>query len=187
MIFVANSGYGSFGADQPKAGTVSVIDRTTRQEIKLLENLPDCVELVINRSEAKLYVVYYNYQMAGDSLGGIAEFDLKSLTELQRWECHPTCLTLSQTGDTLFFLSDFGVSMIEPAIANSQPKLLIANTNFSDWWYSLAISPKDNSIWIGNARNFQVNGQILIYDLKDTSAPKTSFDVGVNPNNIVFY
>jgi DNA-binding beta-propeller fold protein YncE len=186
LIFVANSGYGSIGADQPKASTVSVIDYTTRQEIKLLKNLPDCVELVINRSKAKLYVVYYNYQLAGDSLGGIVEYDIKSLEETNRWECHPTNLTLSQTGDTLFFLSGNGVSMIEPTKANSQPKLFIPNIS-SDWWYSLAVSPKDNTIWVGNARNFQVNGQILIFDLNNLKSPKTSFDVGVNPNTIVFY
>jgi hypothetical protein len=53
-------------------------------------------------------------------------------------------------------------------------------------WYSLAISSQ-SEILIGNAKNYQMLGEILIYNSKDFSTPKFKFISGINPNKILFY
>ncbi|MGA2296491.1 MAG: hypothetical protein ABSG15_02980 [FCB group bacterium] len=186
-LFVANSGYGDYFANKPKAGTISVIDLINRTEVASLINLPDVIEVIYNAKNQKLYAAYNNLPSLKDSTGGIVEFDADNFTELRRWKLNAKSISLSQTGDSLFFLSDSGASLLNLNIINSQPQLLIRNIINNEYWYSLAVSYYDYTIWIGNAKNYQVAGEIIIYDLKSTISPKIRFNVGVNPNKIVFF
>ena len=185
-LFVANSGFGDYMATVPKAGTVSVIDITTNQEIDELKNLPNVIEVLVNKKSGKLYGGYLNLPSLTDSTGGIAEFDLNTLDETRRWKFKASSITLSSTGDSLFFFKDSTVSLLKLNDANPQPQLLFKNPSSSDMWYSLSYSPYNNSLFIGNAKNFQVNGSLLIYSLSDLLNPKV-FQTGINPNKIVFF
>jgi len=185
-LFVANSGFGDYMANFPKAGTVSVIDINTNQEIKELKNLPNVIDVLVNKKLGKLYVGYLNLPSLTDSMGGIAEFDLNTLNETRRWKFKSSVMTLSSNGDSLFFFKDSTVSMLKLDDANPQPQLLFKNPSPSEMWYSLSYSAFNNSLFIGNAKNFQVNGSLLIYSLNDLLNPKI-FQTGINPNKIVFF
>lgn len=186
-IFVANSGYGDYLADQPKAGTVSVMDKHSFNEVKLLDTMPDVIELTVARQKGWLAAVYYNLPSLKDSLGGIKIFDCNTLKELFHFRIDAQKLTFSLSEDTIFFITDAGVSMIDLTSANHTPQLMISKTNSDDFWYTVAVCPFDNTIWIGNARNYTINGEVLVYDLRSPIAPQKRIDVGVNPNNIIFY
>ncbi len=185
-LFVANSGFGDYMANVPKAGTVSVIDITTNQAIKELKNLPNVIEVLINKKSGKLYVGYLNLPSLSDSTGGIAEFNLNTFDETRRWKFKASGITLSSTGDSLFFFKDSTVSMLKLKDANPQPQELFTNPASSETWYSLSYSAYNNSLYVGNAKNFQVNGSLLIYPLNDLLNPKV-FQTGINPNKIVFF
>ena len=134
-IFVANSGYGDLEANMPKAGTVSVLDMNSGQEVAELSSLPNVIELAINKNAGKLYVCYYNLPSLKDSLGGIVEFDLNSLNELRRWKMDATSITLSATGDTLFFFKDSTISLLKLNDAAPSSQTLIVNPNNNEYWY----------------------------------------------------
>ena len=186
-LFVANSGYGDYLADKPKAGTISVIDINSLNEIKLLTDLPNIIEIKIDSNHSELFARYNNLPKYKDSTGGIVEYDLNNLTEKRRWHLLANSMQFSENHDTLFFLSSAGVEYINLNSDTTEPRLLIKNIDKSEIWYSLAINPDDNSFWIGNAMDYQSQGKILIYEQNKFDKPISIFNCGVNPNTIVFY
>jgi hypothetical protein len=119
-------------------------------------------------------------------LGGIAEFDLSNLEETNRWHLRPKAMNLSSNQDTLFFINNNDIYFI-PLNTDSKPQLLLKNPNPSDIWYSMAISPFDNTIWVGNAKNYQIEGEILVFDNKPSTQYSAKYSIGMNPNSIIFY
>ena len=185
VLLVVNSGYGDYLADAPKAGTISVVSINTMQEIGNFYVGPNPIEILINKKYNKFYVSYNNLPSAADSIGGIVEFDLNNLTETARLRTNVRSMTLSNSGDSLLFISDSTVSYIDLR-QNFKKHKLIVNQNPSDIWYALACSMGGN-IWIGNAKNYQINGELLIYKQNSYDAPAEKHTVGINPNKIVFY
>lgn len=186
IIFTANSGYGFYRKDEPKAGTISVIDFSTENEIILLENVKNAVELIINREANKLYCCYYHITAGVDSIGGIVEYDLNTFDELRRWEIDALSITFSATRDSLFFVSDNDIYFIDLK-SNKVPEVFIKNPKPSEIWYDIAISPFDNNIWVCNAKNHQINGEIMIFGFSRDGDLLRKFSTGVNPAKIVFF
>jgi hypothetical protein len=186
LLFVANSGYGDFLADKPKAGTISVIDTNSRAEIKTIECGPNLIELKTNAKRGKLYAVYYHLPSLTDSVGGIVEYDLPSMKETRRLRAQATSITFSNSSDTLLFLSKKGVNIIDLNKQNLTSELYIKNPKSEENWYSLVVSPQ-NQIWIGNARSYQALGELLIYPFSANSSLLSKYGVGINPGTILFY
>ncbi len=186
MLFVANSGYGDYLADKPKAGTVSVLDLNSLTEIALLEGVPNVIELEVSEANAKLYARYNHLPKYKDSLGGIVEYDINTLLEIRRWRTNAYSIDLSADGNRLYFISDSGVKRID-LNESANPVLFIKNEDFNDNWYGLDISPRDGSIWISAAKNYQSSGEVIVYDSLSTPSVKYKFGVGLNPNSVVFF
>jgi len=184
-IFVANSGFGDYLANEPKAGTISVFDIQSLNKIKVFTGLPNIIELKIAKNSEKLYARYNNLPKFKDSLGGIVEIDLKRLTETRRWVDRAGQMAFNSNDDTLFYLCDSGVKLIDLNKNNSVQELIIKKSKQTDYWYSIAFH--ENFIWVGNAKDYQSHGEILIYDLKNPDNLKEKFKVGLNPNTIVFF
>ena len=187
LAFVANSALGDYMAKEPKAGTVSVIDIKTGSDIKSLQLFPDPVELKLSRRNSKLYLAYYHLPSLPDSLGGIVEFSLPGFNITRHIRCHPKSLTLNQSEDTLYYIENQSVMRLDLRKDNSLPEVLMTNPNKLEYYYSLAVSPIDNSLWIANAKNYLVNGEILIYKYNEYNVLSGAFRVGVNPNTILFF
>ena len=185
-FYVVNSGYGDYLQNQPKASTLSVIDVTNGTELINIAAGVNPLEVIVNSQKSKLYIAYYNLPSKPDSLGGIIEYDLMTLTKLREWRCQVRSITLSPNGDSLFFLSNKGVDLID-LNKNEIPKNIINNPKPSDIWYSLAYSVSDNTIWVGNSRNHQIDGEILVYSKSNPGTPIKKFTTGLNPGKIVFY
>ena len=186
-IFVANSGYGDYMADKPLAGTVSVIELKSKTVIKSLINLPNVIDVFYNRQFNRLYAVYNNLPSLKDSLGGIVEFNGTTFGEIRRWRLYAKSLCASESGDTLFFLNNIGIGILEINSQNSEVRQLIINNNPNEKWYALSYRTIDKTLWVGNALNYQVEGELLIFDLNSKSSPFIKLKVGINPNRIVFY
>lgn len=185
VLLVVNSGYGDYLADKPKAGTISVVSINSMEEIGNFYVGPNPIEILLNKKQNKFYVSYNNLPSLKDSLGGIVEFDLSTLIETARIRTNVRSMTLSSTSDSLLFISDSTVSFIN-LNGNFEKKVLIKNPNPSDIWYSLALSSQ-GKIFIGNARNYQISGELLVYDNFKDLAPSQKYTLGINPNKIVFY
>ena len=185
-VFVANSGYGDYLANEPKAGTISVIDINQKKEIKLLECGPNPIEVKVNYRNNKLYAVYYHLPSKKDSIGSIVEYDLTTLKETARCRVQANALSFSITGDTLLFVSKFGISIIDLNKPGFNYEDFILNQNQNEKWYSLSIS-NDNNIWIGNAKTYQVEGELLIFPFIKSSVYTNRYSLGVNPNTILFF
>jgi hypothetical protein len=166
---------------------VSVLDPRSRSEARILEGLPNATEILVNKNKTRFYVAYRHLPSKPDSLGGIVEFDAETLAERQRWRLRtPSSLCFSSTGDTLFFLGASGVHGLKlGAGAGEESFLVLPNPNSREFWYGLAVHPKSSELWVCNARNFSVNGEVLIFQANRTL--KRRFDVGINPNKVVFF
>ena len=186
-ILVANSGFGDFRAADAKAGSISVVQPETRQEMRILQGFPNVTEILANKEKTRFYASYRHLPSKPDSLGGVVEFDAETFSEIRRWRAQtPSSLCFSATGDTLFFLGARGVLGVNlSGDAREEPFLALENPSSRDYWYALAVRAETSQFWICNARNFSVSGEVLIYHT-DKSL-KSRFDVGLNPNRIVFF
>ncbi len=189
-IFVANSGYGDFRANEPKAGTISVMQARTRTELQSLPDLPNAIEVTVRGT--MLYALYRNLPSLKDSSGnqipgGIVEYDLASLRELRRWRVRAGDMRFSRNHDSLWFLNTSGAWLIGLAQSSAQPRLMIPRPT-NETWYGMAIHPQTGAVWLCNARNYQTNGEVILYQKSnDTYTIQQRFDVGLNPNTIVFF
>lgn len=186
-LYVANSGYGDYLAKDLKAGTLSVINTNTKREELNKFVGKNLIEVKMNPAKTKLYAVYINLPSLPDSLGGIVEYDIKTLNELRRWNIKkPKSISFNSKGDTVYFLTPTGISMIELNSQNSVPIEIIKNENSQDIWYCLSFRQNTDELWIGNARNYRINGEIIVYS-NILKAIKYRFETGLNPNNIIFF
>lgn len=194
MIYSANSAYGDFNYMHKDATTFSVITSNNYLEISKIKSGPNCSEILVNPKNRELYAVFYNLPSKEDEPGGIVEYDLNDYHEIRRWNIRARSVRLSTTMDSLFFISQMhkGSSMSEQSgiscidLKSGNTELIITNPNKFDIWYNMSVSPFDGSIWICNARNHINNGEILVYQNPNYTAPKIKFNVLLNPNKVVF-
>ncbi len=187
FLFVANSGYGDYLAHLPKAGTVSVIDLNTMSEVYTINSGKNTVDVVYNKSIKKIFAIYNHLPSLKDSIGGIVMINPSNFQIEKEWKTSARSLCFSDDGQTAYFLDKQGVSKINATASGNEIINVIQNPNLNEIWYSLSYYEKDNTLWVGNARNYQINGEIIIYNLSDSTKIEKRFEVGINPNTIVFY
>jgi hypothetical protein len=189
-VFVANSGFGDFRANEPKAGTITVLDATTKREVANLAGVPNVRELFLSPDKRRLYATYTHLYSQKDSLGGIVEFDSETLQERRRWRVREP-LSTTFRNDSLFCISARGVETIALQQNPSQfPNLalnlfLLIPAQSGNAWHSLVAHPSTGALWIGNAKNYQTNGEVLIFQINGTLQQR--FEVGISPNTILFF
>ncbi|MEJ5244789.1 MAG: hypothetical protein WHV28_03685 [Bacteroidota bacterium] len=191
-LYVANSGYGDFYHNAPKAGSLSIVDIQNSKEINNIFCGKNLIEVVANTKYNRIYAAYYNLPSLPDSLGGIVEIDATSHQITRHWRTRPTDLTFSPSMDTLYFLQGntdaiAGVSFIPLNQPFAQIEQKIINKSPNSIWYSLSISPDAALILVGNAKRFTSNGELLIFKNNFDSIPIKTYSVGINPNKIVFF
>ncbi len=191
-LYVANSGYGDFFHNAPKAGSLSIVDINSSKEFKNIFCGKNLIEVVANSKYNRIYAAYYNLPSLPDSLGGIVEIDASTHQITRQWRTRPTDLTLSPSLDTLYFLQGntdaiSGVFFIQlnKSFAQIEPKTI--NKNPNSIWYSLSISPDASLVLVGNAKRFTSNGELLIFKNNFDSIPIKTYSIGVNPNKIIFF
>lgn len=185
-LFVINSGYGDYQANNPKASTISVIDAFSFQEKLLIKTGTNPIKVICNQNTKKLYVSFKHLPSKKDSIGGLIEYDINSMKEVRRWRFKITDFCLDPNDNICYALDFDGVLKINLNAEISLPERIIINKKQSDIWYSIAYYDYGRTIWIGNAKNYQANGEILLFDLNNTENPIKKFQTGLNPNSIIF-
>ena len=185
-LYVANSGYGDYLKTHPKAGTISVIDVLSEKEIRNFYAGPNVTELLINRKRNSIFAAYRNVPSAKNETGGVVEFSLSELKEKKRWSVNTLRIAFTNSSDTLLILNDTCLVYVDLIANDKIVNTLISNPKPNEKWYSVAVAP-DNSIWIGNAKNYQINGELLIYSHFIKEQLFNPIPLGVNPGKILFY
>lgn len=194
-IYVVNSGWGDINKNNPDAGTLWIINTITRNVEKKIKVGPNPVEILIDSINNRYFVTYYNLPSEPDELGGIIVFDLLSDIEIYHLRGNFTNALFDNKYNSLFAIynnspkiqnnTNGGIAQIN--LNDYSIQLMVKNESPNDIWYSLAIDSERNYLWIGNAKNFQVQGEILIYNLNNPKNLFKTIQTGMNPNKILFY
>lgn len=186
-IFVANSGYGDLRKNEPKASTISVINRQTRQEIALLTNVINVRSLHITNEGRTLYAMYSNLNTPTGLKGGIVQYDIRTLKETQRWTFRsPSVPTFNAREDSLFVADSAGVWLINLMSSQSKPQLLFPKQSNNDQWYHIQKHPDNKTLWISTYPQFsQKNGWVSVKDFKGQTLH--TLNVLLTPRTILFF
>ena len=184
-IFVANSGYGDFLADEPDAGTIGVYDINSFEKVKTIAGMPNVMELEYLSETDKLYACYYHLPSAKDSLGGIVEIDGTDLKILQEKRIDGTTMSINNKLEQVLFTNINGVFSFDLNNFNSHVNRRVQPINFGDIYYSMAVNETEDLLFLANARQYTTNGQIEVYNYFSTDEPIRIIDCGLNPNKIV--
>lgn len=179
-IWVANSGYGDYRHAEKNAGYIFSYDAETLDYSSAFFAGKNPVNLVADERRNLLYINYWNLPSLEDSLGGIIKYNTNSRKIEKHYRLNATAMSLD---GTMLFYIDGGVGSIETG-GNNKPTNLISN-NTADIWYT--ITARNNQIWIGNARDYISQGEIIMYEDYDNPQHMIISDCGVNPNKILFY
>ncbi len=200
-LYIVNSGYGDYKYNNEGAGELYVIDIKTlklKQNIKIGANP---IEVIRDKINNKLYVSYINLPSKQDALGGIVELDISNtieITKTNEWRCKPTRITHFQNDDLncLYFLSDDGLQMIDIKLNDNKIKTVITNTNKYERWYGLNVSNDNRYLYLTNARNHTIDGELSIYEISSLTLYQTNpnyitpikkFTTSINPSEIIFF
>ncbi len=181
--FVVNSGFGDFRANEPKAGTLSIIDLNSYSEVNNIYIAPNPIEILVCPNTRKMYIGYYNFPSKSDSVGGIVEFDLSNFERTRQWNVPNRSIFYLSTTNEIVFISNKFVSVLN--LDSGTIWNLIENPNPNEIWYSVGIDEIGKKILIGNARNYTSEGEVLIYTLDKNPALLAKLKIGVNPSKIV--
>ncbi|MCX7735138.1 MAG: hypothetical protein N2319_00355 [Candidatus Kapabacteria bacterium] len=185
-IFVVNSGYGDYFSNDPKSSTISVIDAYELNEKITLKTDPNPIKVICNPKTKKFYVSFKHLPSKKDSIGGLIEYDIETMKEVRRWRFKINDFCLDLDNNTCYAIDSEGVIKINLNLNQTQSERIITNPKISDIWYCVAYYDYNKTLWIGNAKNYQVNGEILIYEVSNTENPLKKFTSGINPNTIIF-
>jgi len=184
-IFVANSGYGDLRSSEQGAGTVDVFARSDLSRVRRIDSLPNAAAIVADANRNRIWVSYRNLPSRKHELGGVALIDASSFEVLRRWKLDaPRGLALDRTSGDAFVLHSLGVSRLRGTADTMSIIIPHRSGSGSDVWYSLAYQPDGGTLWIGNARSYVTDGEVLAYDT--TGKRLLSAPVGLNPTAFAF-
>ncbi len=184
-VYVANSGFGDYLYDEPGAGTISVINSANNNEINKIPCGENIIEVKYNKKLNRLYACYFHLPSNKDSVGGIVEYSLPHQKEINRLRSRANAIAFSEDEVDMFYNTDEGIYRINLLNNEFKPELIIKNPNQKEKWYSIA--QYGNKIYIGNAKNYQTKGEVIVYSMSNFSQPIAKYEVGLNPNTIIKY
>jgi len=184
-IFVANSGYGDLRSGEAGAGTVDVYARSDLSRVRRIDALPNAAAIVADADRNRIWVSYRNLPSRKDEVGGVALIDASSFEILRRWSMDaPRGLSLDRSSGDVFVLHSLGVSRIRGTSDTMSMVIRHRSGSGSDVWYSLAYQAEAGTLWIGNARSYVTDGEVLAYDT--TGKRLLAAPVGLNPTAFAF-
>ncbi|PKL78961.1 MAG: hypothetical protein CVV25_09650 [Ignavibacteriae bacterium HGW-Ignavibacteriae-4] len=185
-LYIANSGFGDYRKEVKNAGTLQILDPNTGKSEYIYIG-PNLIQLSINRTENYIACGYLNTPSAVEKgeLGGIKFVDLMTNKILREMPLKDfSDVVLSESTGAIYYLSEGGLYVFPHINSRAIPQLIYENTT-KDVWPSLSIDDAKNEIWIGNARNFQRDGEVIIISTDGTLL--RTIQVGKNPRKVVGY
>lgn len=194
LAYISNNG---FGADStifvidPKLSEGTTRDVTTHEIVDTLfvSRGPGSVTL---DAQGRLWTVStgfegdfdedFNIIPGTDEPGGVHVFDIATRTEIASFELE------SAGSDIVFdpvtrniFVNSGGIRVIDTVDLTMETGLLVEGSFFAMGLSSLEADPK---LFLADAKDFSVNGEVFIYDTKGGLID--SFDTGIIPGDFLF-
>lgn len=184
-LYVANSGYGDYLAHMSKAGTISVVDVAANREIDTIEVGPNLTEIEIDRNRGLILAMYKGLPSERpDSLGGIEAIDANTYETLGG--VRGLFDAFAYDGNRFIYAG--AESKLKRIDVETFESTTLVESGNDDVWYDLEVNPADGSVWVCNAKNHQVNGEIVVFEILDDSAVvKARIPAGINPANVLFF
>jgi hypothetical protein len=185
-LFIANSGFGDYRQEDKNAGTLQIIDIATGQSDYVYIG-PNLIKLELDTADNYIACGYLNTPTGVNNgePGGIVFVDLTTHQVKQQMYIKDfTDVQLSQNDGRIYYLTKEGVYTMHDIYSRALPQLIIENTT-KDIWYSLSYNEQKQELWIGNARNYQSDGEVIVTDEQGQIIRR--HEVGKNPSNVVFY
>ena len=178
-LWVVNGG--GFGQDSTVAVVNTVRDSVERKvEVGLA---PNSIVQDVNGDIWVLSGGYFN-RAGNGKLVRIRENNVINTFDVPKYA---SSLTLDATKSTLYFIANNKIYVKDLLnFGVTPPSVFLTNEAFKGL-YSIAVEPKTNNLYIGDAKDFKVTGEIFIYDLNTKSLKKVlSKGVGIAPNGFIF-
>ena len=185
-LYIANSGFGDYRQKEKNAGTLQILDPATGTSEYIYIG-PNLIQLAINRTENYIACGYLNTpsQVEKGELGGVKFVDLTTNNILREMQLKDfSDVELSESTGAIYYLAEGGLYVFPHINSRAIPQLIFENTT-KDVWTSLSIDDANNELWIGNARNFQRDGEVIVVGTDGTLL--NSIQVGKNPRKVVGY
>ena len=185
-LYIANSGFGDYRKEVKNAGTLQILDPITGTSEYIYIG-PNLVQLSINRTENYIACGYLNTPSAvvKGELGGIKFVDLTTNNILREMPLKDfSDVVLNESTGAIYYLSDGGLYVFPHINSRAIPQLILENKT-KDVWYSLGIDGTNSELWIGNARNYQSDGEVKV--VSPNGAILDKIPVGKNPRKVVGY
>jgi len=185
-LYIANSGFGDYRQKEKNAGTLQILDPTTGTSEYIYIG-PNLVQIAINRTENYIACGYLNTpsQVVKGELGGIKFVDLSTNNILREMPLKDfSDVVLNESTGAIYYLAEGGLYVFPHINSRAIPQLIYENTT-KDVWPSLSIDDANGELWIGNARNFQRDGEVIVVRPDGTILHK--IQVGKNPRKVVGY
>ncbi len=179
-LYVANSGLGDLRKNEPGAGSVVVLDATELLVLDTAVVLPNVMQCIADSARQCMWFVYRHFVSQPDSLGGIVRYDVRTRTITDHIRVkQPKSVLLSPVGGELYVLFLNGVDRYEPETRSRTPIVSHTSANGNDVWYSLGWWHHKNAFVVGNARNYQTDGEIIVFTPTGNEILRAK--VGLNP------
>jgi DNA-binding beta-propeller fold protein YncE len=177
-LYVANSGGGFGGIDS----TLAVIDLTLESFLYKITVGKNPNSLVVDKNGA-IWVGtsgFYDWSNPSNPLnspGSLSKLENGAATLTVTLPDQAYDLTINSDGDQLFFLeNNYGGAVFELGIDETSVSL---TPYIAGAFYALDFDRVEKTLLLGDAKDFQSNGEVRVYDL--TGAPKRVIPAGVIP------
>jgi DNA-binding beta-propeller fold protein YncE len=187
-VFVANSGKAFLRRDEPKAGTVSVLDAATASERALLAPGPNPVSVRADSTRHRIYVLYG--MPHADSIGGVAAFDATTLAFVARWEVKGAGvageMALDEVRGRLYVIDGGGmIERIDVTSAAPSMRFDMQPAPSVIGYYGIGVSPSDGAVYASYVTSYTLPGAVLVFE--PSGAVRDRFDAGLNPSAFGFF
>lgn len=182
-LYVANTG----GYNAPDYGTtVSVIDLASFAVTKNITVAMNPSRLYLAPNQQDIYLISNgDYYTVSSCLQKISPFT-DEVVKTYDFELN----NLSFYGNSAYFYSyNFSTEEYTIQIFDLATEMVVNNQFITDGTtfdvpYGIAVNPQNGDVYISDAHNFTVNGDVYCFD--QSGKKKFSFEVGVNPSGMVF-
>lgn len=183
-IFIGNSGFGDLRATEEGAGTVTVLSASDLTVMATIADLPNVAVLRTDRDRRRCWVSYRELPSHKDSLGGVALIDTRSLKIVARWRfAGMTSIDVDPVTGNCYALHAGGVDVISAERSTTQ-RLIAKPTSNTDAWYAIGYQPSTRRLWIGNAKNYVIDGEV--FAVAEDGSTVARGPVGLNPSAFAF-
>lgn len=178
-LYVAVSGLGDLRASESKASTLQILRRSDMTVVGQVDSLWNVADVVADPDRQLVWATYRHFASEPDSLGGIAAIDTRADTIVfQRRYSSPTRMALDRATGTVYLLHQNGIESIQPEGAWRRV-VDHASSDGNDIWYALWLHPVTGQLYVGNARNYVTDGEVLVYSVQGALVER--YPVGLNP------